>query len=476
MCQDSSVAQPWAAPSLAVPDSIPEHPCPRNAVPSSCTGTESNTRALLPWSGGLIAHGSSWNRVRQGRLCQPKNSPITLGWAEQPRGRTGAGAGGAERSPHTFPSALSHPSPCPQLSLQRSSSFKDFAKSKVSSPVPSEKEFNLEENIPENDPSSASPEDAPRSSGTKLGRKWRAVISRTMNRKMGRMAVKALAEGKQGEVEEEGSPCPLSPDGSAEERSHDKVPLSYPELEEEEDGRPPLSRQMSSGSDIPSPGGPRDSLQLEETVPAYAGPFCGRARVHTDFTPSPYDKDSLKLRKGDIIGIIEKPPVGTWTGLLNNRVGSFKFIYVDVIPEETVPARRSRGSSRSKRLKPKTLHELLERINLQEHIPTLLLNGYQTLEDFKELKETHLNELHITDPQHRAKLLTAAELLLDYDTSEPEDGDSSEALPSPSEPKGDIPRDSGCFEGSETLDGSREEAELGGPEEQLGALSMAQSP
>ncbi|XP_027518168.1 SAM and SH3 domain-containing protein 3 isoform X1 [Corapipo altera] len=364
-----------------------------------------------------------------------------------------------------------------KLSLQRSSSFKDFAKSKVSSPVPSEKEFNLEENIPENDPSSASPEDAPQSSGTKLGRKWRAVISRTMNRKMGRMAVKALAEGKQGEVEEEGSPCPLSPDGSAEERSHDKVPLSYLELEEEEDGRPPLSRQMSSGSDIPSPGGPRDGLQLEETVPAYTGPFCGRARVHTDFTPSPYDKDSLKLRKGDIIGIIEKPPVGTWTGLLNNRVGSFKFIYVDVIPEETVPARRSRGSSRSKRLKPKTLHELLERINLQEHIPTLLLNGYQTLEDFKELKETHLNELHITDPQHRAKLLTAAELLLDYDTaSEPEDGDSSEALPSPSEPKGDIPRDSGCFEGSETLDGSREEAELGGPEEQLGALSMAQSP
>lgn len=57
--------------------------------------------------------------------------------------------------------------------------------------------------------------------------------------------------------------------------------------------------------------------------------------------------------------------MGTWTGLLNNKVGSFKFIYVDVIPEETVPARRSRGSSRNKRLKPKTLHELLERINLQ---------------------------------------------------------------------------------------------------------------
>ncbi|NWY51931.1 SASH3 protein, partial [Chionis minor] len=411
----------------------------------------------------------------------------------------------------------------PQLSLQRSSSFKDFAKAKVSSPAPSDKEFNLEENIPEDESSSAGPDDAARSSGMKLGKKWRAVISRTMNRKMGRMAVKALAEGKvsgaagqagggspslgltvvpqQGDVEEEGSLCPLSPAGSTEESSHDKVPLSY--LETEEDGHPSISRQLSSGepgpgrtpaprpaaghiltslpstgSDISSPGvGSRDSLRLEESAPAYTGPFCGRARVHTDFTPSPYDKDSLKLRKGDIIGIIEKPPVGTWTGLLNNRVGSFKFIYVDVIPEETTPARKSRGSSKSKRPKPKTLHELLERINLQEHTSTLLLNGYQTLEDFKELRETHLNELNITDPQHRAKLLTAAELLLDYDTaSETEEGDSSEAQPSPLEPKGDIPRDSGCFEGSETLDSSRDEAELGGPEGQLRALSLAESP
>uniref|UniRef100_A0A8D0FDU1 SAM and SH3 domain containing 3 n=1 Tax=Strix occidentalis caurina TaxID=311401 RepID=A0A8D0FDU1_STROC len=375
------------------------------------------------------------------------------------------------------PSHVGHRKEGRRLSLQRSSSFKDFAKSKVSSPAPSEKEFNLEENIPEDESSSTGPDDAARSSGMKLSKRWRAAISRTMNRKMGRMAVKALAEGKQGDVEEEGSPCPLSPASSMEEPSHEKLPLSY--LEMEEDGHPSISRQLSSGSEVssPGPGGSnQDSLRLEESGPAYTGPFCGRARVHTDFTPSPYDKDSLKLRKGDIIGIIEKPPMGTWTGLLNNRVGSFKFIYVDVIPEETAPTRKSRGSSKSKRLKPKTLHELLERINLQEHTSTLLLNGYQTLEDFKELRETHLNELNITDPQHRAKLLTAAELLLDYDTaSEPEEGDSPEAQPSPSEPKGDIPRDSGCFEGSETLDSSRDEAELGGPEGQLRALSLAES-
>lgn len=51
-------------------------------------------------------------------------------------------------------------------------------------------------------------------------------------------------------MEEEGSPCPLSPASSMEEQSHDKVPL-YLELEEEEDGRPALGRQMSTGEASP---------------------------------------------------------------------------------------------------------------------------------------------------------------------------------------------------------------------------------
>lgn len=54
---------------------------------------------------------------------------------------------GVSREPPPAAQRALTPSPCPQLSLQRSSSFKDFAKSKVSSPVTSEKEFNLEENV-----------------------------------------------------------------------------------------------------------------------------------------------------------------------------------------------------------------------------------------------------------------------------------------------------------------------------------------
>lgn len=54
---------------------------------------------------------------------------------------------GVSREPLPAAQRALTPSPHPQLSLQRSSSFKDFAKSKVSSPVTSEKEFNLEENV-----------------------------------------------------------------------------------------------------------------------------------------------------------------------------------------------------------------------------------------------------------------------------------------------------------------------------------------
>ncbi|OBS69617.1 hypothetical protein A6R68_01842, partial [Neotoma lepida] len=39
----------------------------------------------------------------------------------------------------------------------------------------------------------------------------------------------------------------------------------------------------------------RDSFRLDDDSP-YSGPFCGRAKVHTDFTPSPYDTDSLKIK------------------------------------------------------------------------------------------------------------------------------------------------------------------------------------
>lgn len=53
---------------------------------------------------------------------------------------------------------------------------------------------------------------------------------------------------------------------------------------------------------------------------------------------------------------------------------------------------------------------------VQEHMPTFLFNGYEDLDTFKLLEEEDLDELNIKDPQHRAVLLTAVELLQEYDS------------------------------------------------------------
>ncbi|XP_072126767.1 SAM and SH3 domain-containing protein 3 [Mobula birostris] len=357
----------------------------------------------------------------------------------------------------------------PKLSLQRSSSFKHFDRSKPpSSPLVNE-QLSINENTEVADTIGASTEEATKA-GSKLGKKWRAVISRTMNRKTGRMMVKALAEEKI-ENAEESPMSPMTPDDLMYLRLGDRA--SYSASESEEYVNSPLSRQASNSGDPFTPdseASSRDSVQLDNVPPPYFGPFCGRARVHTDFTPSPYDFESLKLKKGDIIDIIEKPPVGTWTGRLKNKVGSFKFIYVDILPNEEEQPRKSRLFNKSKRPKPKNLQELLDRINLQQELTsTLLLNGYQTLDDFKELKETHLNELNILDPEQRAKLLTAAELLMDYDTGieTEEQEENTDEQCSSSAPLCDIPRDSGCYESSENLESTQEDSELSVTAEQL---------
>uniref|UniRef100_A0A3Q2ED77 SAM domain, SH3 domain and nuclear localisation signals 1a n=1 Tax=Cyprinodon variegatus TaxID=28743 RepID=A0A3Q2ED77_CYPVA len=283
--------------------------------------------------------------------------------------------------------------------------------------------------------------DPARSAG--LGKKMKE-ISLTMRRKMGRKHIKSLSEetgddtDKDPEAETDSSPQV--------EKSSAKTSNSLESL--------CSGQSSSSGITSESNGsGQRDSLKLEEDG-SYQGQFCGRARVHTDFVPSPYDTDSLKLKAGDIIHIISKPPMGIWTGMLNNKVGNFKFIYVDVLEEEKEKEAEEetpkiRQQKLCRRPRPKTLLELLERLNLEEYASALLLNGYQTVEDLLHLQEKHLIELNVKDPEHRRKLLAAAECryVEGDDTSNAEEHKSSQQ-----EEDSDCPRDSGCFIPSECSD------------------------
>ncbi|XP_054104921.2 SAM domain-containing protein SAMSN-1 isoform X1 [Callithrix jacchus] len=293
--------------------------------------------------------------------------------------------------------------------------------------------------------------------GGGLGKKMRA-ISWTMKKKVGKKYIKALSEEKD---EEDG-------DGALSYRNSDPVIGTHTEKLslKASDSMDSLYSGQSSSSGITSCSdgtSNRDSFRLDDDVP-YSGPFCGRARVHTDFTPSPYDTDSLKIKKGDIIDIICKTPMGMWTGMLNNKVGNFKFIYVDVISEEEAAPKKIKANQRSNNEKSKTLQEFLERIHLQEYTSTLLLNGYETLEDLKDIKESHLIELNIENSEDRRRLLSAAENFLDEEIIQEQE---NEPVPLSSSPDiclnksqlDDCPRDSGCYISSGNSDNGKEDLE-----------------
>nr|XP_014354176.1 PREDICTED: SAM domain-containing protein SAMSN-1 [Latimeria chalumnae] len=347
---------------------------------------------------------------------------------------------------------------------KRTSSFGSFDRFRHhNSPTKPEEQVQLNPDEADNtaDPEEQSQSKASTNSGS-LGKKMRA-ISLTMRKKMGKRYIKALSE-EMNEDTDGDSPYRDSdtPDGPQSEKISLKASDSMESLYSLNSGRS-SSSGITSGSDGISN---RDSLRFDEEVP-YTGPFCGRASVHTDFTPSPYDTDSLKLKKGDIIDIISKSPMGTWTGLLHNKVGSFKFIYVELISEEIITPRKIKTRRRSKRAKPKTLEELLQRLSLQELTSTLLLNGYQSLEELRDLKESHLVELNVTDPEHRMRLLTAVEHLLedDNENSDQEVGDTQAqntltvGLKYDHLQSEDCPRDSGCYITLESSDNGKEDLE-----------------
>ncbi|KAI3373397.1 hypothetical protein L3Q82_022009 [Scortum barcoo] len=218
------------------------------------------------------------------------------------------------------------------------------------------------------------------------------------------------------------------------------------------------SSGVTSGSDCSSN---RDSLRLEDDL-LCTRQFCGRARVHTDFVPSPYDTESLKLKVGDVIDIIAKPPMGIWMGMLRGRVGNFKFIYVDVLTEESPDTHKETRSLTARQ--KSTIQEVLRRLSLEEYSSSLQLNGYQTVDDLMRLREHHLMNLNVTDPEHRHRLLAAVDSLQQLRSDSQSENEANHEAETPSEnvkaDTNNCPRDSGCHMPSDSPDDSAEDTDL----------------
>lgn len=135
-----------------------------------------------------------------------------------------------------------------------------------------------------------------------------------------------------------------------------------------------------------------------------------------------FTKYSFYFQKGDVIDVINMNASGLWRGIAHNRVGHFKFVNVEVLSDRII-----RNSASAKWLhknaalygfhksRPTTVEELLHRIGMQEYSSIFIMNGYEDLELFKEIEPSDLDYLGIMAADHRAKILTAVQLLHDLD-------------------------------------------------------------
>merc|ERR1719189_2183233 len=161
----------------------------------------------------------------------------------------------------------------------------------------------------------------------------------------------------------------------------------------------------------------------------YSGPVLGTARATVSCVPSPYDTDVLGFQAGDTIEVLQMNPSGLWRGRCGGRVGQFKFINVELLPAR----RRKRSSSRSLRKMrasqsrpPGTIAEVVRMLDMAEHLPVFVLNGYEDLTLFKDLDDDELDYLGITNLKQRQKLIDMANLLFP-DEKSPGEGDSSDS-------------------------------------------------
>ena len=143
----------------------------------------------------------------------------------------------------------------------------------------------------------------------------------------------------------------------------------------------------------------------EEPHHEFCGPYLGQAIVKVDFTPNPYDREALRLKRGDVIDVIETNPNGTWRGHCNGRVGNFKFLNV-----ETIPLRRGGHHSTLDTAPSPTIHsvqQLLASLNMEQYLSVFTLNGYDSLGSLYHVDKSTLEYFGIFDTHHQTQLLDA---------------------------------------------------------------------
>lgn len=112
-----------------------------------------------------------------------------------------------------------------------------------------------------------------------------------------------------------------------------------------------------------------------------------------DCVPSPYDREALSFKKGDVIKVTTMNSNGIWRGTTGNREGYFKFI--DVKLQNKFNSNSS--SSHKRRLskiynnnnnnKSKSVSDLLSAVQLENLNSVFILNGFNTMDDIESAED-----------------------------------------------------------------------------------------
>lgn len=80
-------------------------------------------------------------------------------------------------------------------------------------------------------------------------------------------------------------------------------------------------------------------------------------------------------QKGDIVEVLSMNASGIWRGRCHGRIGHFKFINVEVLPEQRCRNNVKTANNRSANGGPSSVEDLLLRIGLKEYTSVFVLNG-----------------------------------------------------------------------------------------------------
>eukprot|EP00918_Siedleckia_nematoides_P055412 GHVU01120894.1.p1 GENE.GHVU01120894.1~~GHVU01120894.1.p1 ORF type:complete len:546 (-),score=59.43 GHVU01120894.1:1107-2720(-) len=132
-----------------------------------------------------------------------------------------------------------------------------------------------------------------------------------------------------------------------------------------------------------------------------------KAVAKTTYIASPYDKEFITLREGEIIDIFVMDIGGNWKGQVEDRCGLFKYVHVKVIERYGI-GRNPRDFA---------VELLLQKINLKSLLPMLIHHGFDLLDQFAKISSSDLDKMRVFNETQRATILTAACLVPDLRAS-----------------------------------------------------------